>query len=610
MSGRSSAFIAGLLWLVTTVAHANGRIPGATGLAIHPTDGHVLLLALTYGLALSRDGGASWTWMCEQQIEGNGGDVDPSIVVTSDGSIVVMSLTNGGVLVSRDNGCSFERAMGELQGHRGVDLTLDPNEPGRVLALMSTIVDVVERRPRFRNILAHSLDHGRSWELLAEFPSDLSAETVEVAPSDSDRIYVSGTSGEDPLQGIIERSDDGGRSWTRTTTRLPHGSGSLFLSAIHPSDPDRIWFRVPGRGDIYGVLPARLWLSKDGAASFEQVGDTQGGMLGFALSPDGERMAFGGPLDGLFLAPSDASAAPVKIADQHLSCLRWQANGLYACAIEPNDPYTLGFAAEPTRGFAPVWKRANTCRDACNPGSPLELLCQMPWEDIAPLIEAETAVCEPSASTPQVEIDAGTAKDQPPAAQPTPPAADRARSTKGCSVVQTPGVGTPWWPAVLLLACWRRRLRAAVVAACALGACADAEAVGGSMTEHDDFHGCAQAYASTATGLEISGEHLTVKVLDAMPAEPERYINRWTVELQTPGGSPATAATLVRAQTFMPVHGHDGRVEPRPQPLAEPGRFSLDRLNFSMRGPWEVRLWLRSAAGEEDYVVFDVCVAK
>ena len=276
-------FVAGLLCLATTAAHANGRLPGATGLAIHPTDEQQLLLGLTYGLALSRDGGASWTWMCEQQIEGNGGDVDPSIVVTSDGTLVVLSLTNGGVLVSRDDGCSFERAMGPLQGNRGVDLTLDPSQSGRVLALMSTIVEVTDAgHPRYRNLVAHSLDHGRSWEVLAEFPDDLSAETLEVAASDPNRIYVTGTASADPLQGIVERSDDGGLSWTRTTVQLPRGSGSLFVSGIHPKDPDRLWFRVPGRGDIYGVLPARLWLSTDGGASFDEVADTQGGMLGFA----------------------------------------------------------------------------------------------------------------------------------------------------------------------------------------------------------------------------------------------------------------------------------------------------------------------------------------
>jgi hypothetical protein len=114
-------WFAGLLCLVTTAAQANGRLPGATGLAINPNDESQLLLGLTYGLALTRDHGASWTWMCEQQIEGNGGNVDPAIVVTSNGTLVVLSLTNGGVLVSRNGGCSFERALGPLEGNRGTD---------------------------------------------------------------------------------------------------------------------------------------------------------------------------------------------------------------------------------------------------------------------------------------------------------------------------------------------------------------------------------------------------------------------------------------------------------------------------------------------------------
>jgi hypothetical protein len=430
-------WVAGVLCLVATAAHANGRLPGATGLAIHPTDEQQLLLGLTYGLALSRDGGASWTWMCEQQIEGNGGDVDPSIVVTGDGSLVVLSLTNGGVLVSQDDGCSFARAMGPLQGHRGVDLTLDPSDAGHVLALTSTIIEVVDRHPRYNNLLAHSLDHGRHWEVLAELPDDLSAETVELAPSDAKRIYVSGTAAADPLQGIVERSDDGGRSWTRTTVELPRGSGSLFLSGIHPDDPDRLWFRVPARGDIYGVLPGRLWLSTDGGASFDQVGDTQGGMLGFALSPDGDRVAYGGPLDGLFVAPADGSAVPSKVSDLRVSCLRWRASGLYACGLEPSDPYSLGYAAEPTKAFVPLWHRANTCREACAAPSPLEMKCSAPWEMVAPFIGADAPICEGEAG-----IDAG------PGAKPTE--LTPASSASGCAV--TPArARTPWWLLLALL---------------------------------------------------------------------------------------------------------------------------------------------------------------
>jgi hypothetical protein len=469
------------LCLITTAAHANGRLPGATGLAIHPADEQQLLLGLTYGLALSRDGGASWTWMCEQYIEGNGGDVDPAIVVTGDGTLVVLSLTNGGVLVSEDDGCSFQRAMGPLQGHRGVDLTLDPSQSGRVLALTSSILEVTDAGyPRYRNLVAHSLDHGRSWEVLAEFPDDMSAETLEVAASDPNRIYVTGTASSNPLEGIVERSDDGGLSWKRTTVRLPRGSGSIFVSAIDAKDPDRLWVRVPGRGDVYGVLPARLWLSTDGGASFEQVGDTQGGMFGFAVSPDGNRIAFGGPLDGLFVAPADASAAPSKVSDMPVTCLRWRESGLYACALEPNAPYSLGLAPEPTQGFAPLWLRANTCRKTCTPPSPLELKCRTPWEQIAPLIGADTPFCDVSSSMPDVGNDGSSPPDDgieagPDAARPSldggdatvidaapvaqePTEAARVPSARGCTVTFR-GVSTRWWlaPALMMLAGWMLR---------------------------------------------------------------------------------------------------------------------------------------------------------
>jgi hypothetical protein len=452
---RGTAFVAGLLCLAAATARANGRLPGATGLAINPIDERQLLLGLTYGLAHSRDGGASWTWMCEQQIEGNGGDVDPSIVVTSNGTLVVLSLTNGGVLVSQDDGCSFTRALGPLQGQRGVDLTLDPIQPGRVLALTSTIVEVTDAgHPRFHNLVAHSRDHGTSWELLAELPDDLSAETLELAPSDPNRIYVSGTASADPLHGIVERSDDGGLSWTQMTVQLPRGSGSLFVSGIHPTDPDRVWFRVPGRGDIYGVLPARLWSSTDGAVSFDQVAETEGGMLGFALSPDGDRIAFGGPLDGLFVAPADASAAPAKISDLRVSCLRWLATGVYLCAGEPSDPFGLGFASDPTEGFTPLWHRVDTCRPICAPPSRLESSCRGPWEMIAPFIGADAPVCD--ASSAAGRDGGGSVADASPVAS-MPTGAAAARPASGCTVALARSAATPWWLVLaMMLGGWLR----------------------------------------------------------------------------------------------------------------------------------------------------------
>jgi hypothetical protein len=466
-------FVALLLSLATTAAHANGRLPGATRLAIHPNDERQLLLGLTFGLGLSRDGGASWTWLCEQQIEGNGGVLDPSMVMTSDGSLVVLSLTNGGVLVSRDDGCTFERAMGPLSGQRGIDLTLDPSQPGRVLALLSTIVEVSDAgQPRYRNLVAHSLDHGRTWGLLAELPEDLSAETLEIAASDPNRIYVSGTASGAPLQGIVERSDDGGHRWKRTTVQLPRSSGSLFVSGIDPHDPNRVWFRVPGRGDIYGLLPARLWLSNDGATTFDQVADTQGGMLGFALSPDGNRIAFGGPLDGLYVAAADGSEPPSKVSDVRVSCLRWHSSGLYMCADEQEGTYGLGLGVDPAQGFVPVWHRSNACIGACGPTSHLAMTCRQPWETLAPLIgaEHESGSCDDSSSMRDAgggsdaagpELDGGTTvvDASPRISEPTNAPHARSERRGSCAVTLVHDVKTPWWLAAMLMLAFYRLSR-------------------------------------------------------------------------------------------------------------------------------------------------------
>jgi hypothetical protein len=161
--------------------------------------------------------------------------------------------------------------------------------------------------------------------------------------------------------------------------------------------------------------------------------------------------------------------------------------------------------------------------------------------------------------------------------------------------------------------------------ACACGSDSDDAAHdvehGGAEHSHDpgtgldaedaDFKGCPAGIPTVAPGLQAGGKQFAMKVIAAMPAEPERYANSWTVELTArDGSSPALDARIDHGQTFMPIHGHDGRVVPSSTSLAEPAQFEVDRLNFTMRGPWEVRFWLKSPSVSEDYVVFNVCVAQ
>ncbi|MDD9941227.1 MAG: hypothetical protein OXU20_09330 [Myxococcales bacterium] len=132
---------------------------------------------------------------------------------------------------------------------------------------------------------------------------------------------------------------------------------------------------------------------------------------------------------------------------------------------------------------------------------------------------------------------------------------------------------------------------------------------GAHFNAHDDFQGCPEETPEFGPGLRAEGNHFGISVVAATPTEPERYINHWTVEVYALDASHLAEVEIVRGETFMPIHGHDGRVQPQMTALKELGRFEVDRLNFTMRGPWEVRFWLGSAS-LEDYVVFEVCVAR
>ncbi|HTU56823.1 MAG TPA: hypothetical protein VMF89_00290 [Polyangiales bacterium] len=140
-----------------------------------------------------------------------------------------------------------------------------------------------------------------------------------------------------------------------------------------------------------------------------------------------------------------------------------------------------------------------------------------------------------------------------------------------------------------------------------------AAACSGDAEEHDaqaqeeledDFKGCPADVPVFSPGLQVEDAERKITLISAQPTEPERYENDWVVEVIPP------EAVIVRGQTFMPIHGHDGRVEPIVKPMSTPGQFAIERLNFTMRGPWEVRLWLSSAAATEERLVFQVCVAK
>ena len=92
----AAAFLLGL----TGPALGNGRMPGATDLAVSRADPSRLVVRTTFGLVQTDDGGASFRWRCEQAL-GVSGESDPPIAILPGGGLLLLSPTDG-ALVSRD----------------------------------------------------------------------------------------------------------------------------------------------------------------------------------------------------------------------------------------------------------------------------------------------------------------------------------------------------------------------------------------------------------------------------------------------------------------------------------------------------------------------------
>jgi hypothetical protein len=249
-------------------------------------------------------------------------------------------------------------------------------------------------------------DDAKSWELVATLPSNFQAETLELAKSDPQRLYVSGTDSNNPRLGVLFVSDDGGAHFTKRTLDLPAGSGSMLISAIHPRDPNTVWIRVPARGDTIGILPARLYVSHDAGQNFQMLASTQRAMFGFAVSPDGTQLAYGGPSDGLYVGASDGSGGFQKRGNWGIRCLRWSESGaLYACASEPTDAFSLGVSDDQGMSFRPLYKLLDTCPAECALGTQFAASCEAAWTPIRPLIKAVANMC--SVPWANVQPDAG-----------------------------------------------------------------------------------------------------------------------------------------------------------------------------------------------------------
>ncbi len=389
------------------------------------------MLRSTFGLLDSRTGGSSIRWICEESAFFGAVTYDPAIAIGRQG-VVLAGLANG---LSRgtEGGCEWERVKGALEGVYVVDLSVDRR--GRALAVTS-------EPPPARARFATSDDDGLTWRDVA-LPEDFDPLTVDAAPGLPARVYVSGRVAFPQFGGML-RSDDGGATFTLSTFDL-RGGRTAYIAAVDPIDADRLWVRVTGDG------ADRLLISTDAGTTFREVLAAGGPLFGFALSPDGLRVAVSTPADGLSVARV-ADHAFARLAAIDARCLAWSADGLYACGSEPADAFSLALFPDGAGLAQPRYRLRDTEPLDCASTTRTGGLCPSAWPEVA-------ARLGKTAATP----DAGTPPRSSSPTEPSTPASPTPSDAGGCAFTSATGGGAAALGGALalgaLLARRRRRAR-------------------------------------------------------------------------------------------------------------------------------------------------------
>jgi MYXO-CTERM domain-containing protein len=339
-------------------------MPAGHQLVVSPSDPTFFVMETTLGLFVSHDRCKTFGWVCEDFIGyGEGGNQEDAVIGLT--ATAVIAGVPEGLAISQDQACSFSFVSRQPV----VDIVVSPSDPHTAMALTSMYTGVGDAG---ENLYATGIlvthNDGTMWAPLGNpLPAGVQVETIELAASDPNRIYIGGSGRQVAADGGIELvaivlvSKNGGSSYSQTTIPLvpPYepSHGAAFVSAVDPTNADRVYVRI---GD--GVVD-RLLVSDDGAGTFRTVYQGVGPLNAFALSSDGSTVFVGGSSgDGLQVArayPTDAGpglAFSPGYNDKY-SCLTSSGGRLYACMGEAQNTFLQQVATSSDNGicFAPTF---------------------------------------------------------------------------------------------------------------------------------------------------------------------------------------------------------------------------------------------------------------
>jgi hypothetical protein len=449
--GVVARVVAGVVVLLGTIAsatpaRADGAFPESYQVVLPADRPQQIIASTNFGLIISDDGGATWTWTCEQKPT-NGAQLYGVSAPPLDRLLAASPTT--GLAYSDDGSCSWTSSGGSLETALAPDFFADPTNPLRVWAVAAPPDNLA-----IATMVVSSADGGKTFGAPAfTAPSGAILVSVESARSDPQTVYVAGYT----IQGVhpfLARSRDGGATWTSLDVEPSLGANNFRIVAVDPADARTLTVRV------FETSGDSLAISHDGGQTFAQAIKTSGQLTGYVRTDSGtilvsaaegtEGVGFRST-DGMTFGPwtpktTNAAGVPDVSADggalraPHIRALATRGGKIYAAAKNFSDDWALGVSTDDGVTFARIMRYDDVrairacvqavCWDSCASASTLQAV----WPK---------AVCGPS-------------PDAPPEAPPEPPAPSSTGC--GCSVSDALGpAGTLVVFAAACLAFLRRR---------------------------------------------------------------------------------------------------------------------------------------------------------
>jgi len=223
--------VVALATLSPALVHAHGGRPQTYDVVFDPSDPDTLVVPATFGTLVSRDGGASWESLCIHAMPDPRPGTLRSFVVTGAGSILAGQ--EFGLVRGPEHGCGWGYVSAWPRDAFVADVIAISADEALVLRSDASVENQVFRASADGTVLE---------ALAGTFPTDFLPERVRVAPSDPQRVWVSGTArraGAIELEGRVYLSDDGGISYAPHAVPLGPEDRRLRVLTIDTEDPDR-----------------------------------------------------------------------------------------------------------------------------------------------------------------------------------------------------------------------------------------------------------------------------------------------------------------------------------------------------------------------------------